>query len=279
MDVVLLTCVERPDRKYSDLTRACILAHSLERNLDPADSWTIHVVAADAEIEEVRDRLSHFSLDYRFHPHSSFLAQASDADGWRLQQFLKLLISRKIEEPFYLSIDSDQILTRRLRISDLVRDGRALMTPEPRAVHEAWWVGSANILGTTLVNDPASVMSCVCMATSVVRRVLARLLERLGDHWMEALLAREDWIEYSLYFTLAQAGYEASPYHFITRPALLGAAQSVWYPSDLEEWDVTQAFHGDHYFICVQSSLDLPPDMVWDLTAKYLGPCPDGLML
>lgn len=268
LDIVLPTCLALPTREFLDVDRACILCRSLERFLDPADRWTVHVLVADTEADQIRARLSPDRLDFRFHCHSELLPELNTAWCWRRQQLLKLAAAQRIAGKFCLVLDSDQILTRRLAVSDLVRDGRAMITPESRHVHAAWWTGSAAILGTRPVDDPAITPSCVCLSTALVRGLLDRLVSRLGTAWFTALLGRDDWTEYCLYYTYAQAQGEASHYHFPGE--LLSTAHSVWFSEQIETWDADKAFAGEHYFICIQSRTNIPPEMVRELTARYL---------
>ena len=196
MEVVLPTCIGPPNRLYSDLERARILAQSLKRYLAPGEPWTIHVIAADRELDQIRSGLVPFPLDFRFHRHTEVLPGFSAASGWVFQQFLKLEAVRLIEGEFYLTLDSDHILTRPLSQSDIVRAGRAMATPELRERHEAWWRGAAEILGTEPAYDPVIAMSCVCLSTALVHGLLKRLRERLGEDWKSCLTAQGDWTEY-----------------------------------------------------------------------------------
>jgi hypothetical protein len=272
MDVVLPTCIGPPNRRFSDLDRVRILAQSLERHLAPGEPWTVHVIAADHELDEVRTGLDPFQLDLRFHRHTEILPGFSTDHGWILQQFLKLAAVRLIQGEFYLTLDSDHILTRPLRQSDIVRDAKAMATPELRERHEAWWQGASEILGTEPAYDPVIAMSCVCLSTELVYRLLERLHARLGDDWKNCLTARRDWTEYALYYTFAQRCADVSRFHFYGE--LLGTEHSVWFPQQFAEWDVDRAFDGDHYFIDLQSTTDIPPELIRELTAKYLGPWP-----
>ena len=270
MDILLLTCIDRPDRLYSDLDRACLLLRSLERFLSPAEDWTIHVIAADRELAEIRDRLSQFRLNFRFLPHSDFIDEFPPDCGWKMQQFLKLLASRRIDAPFYLSIDSDHLLTRQLTPEDVVHDGRSVVTPEPVAHHAGWWKGSAEILGVNPLPEAGTgiTISCVAMATAIVRRLVDHLEETCGEAWSEMLIDRDDWVDYALYYTyangmgLAESSHEFGP--------LLGAGHSVWHPGQLEGWDVAGAFSGEHHFICVQSNTNAPPSEILRRIEPYL---------
>ncbi len=268
MDILLLTCIDRPDRQYPDLDRACLLAQTLERFLAPINAWTIHVIAADREMPEIRKRLGHYRLNYRFLPHSDFIDEFPPHRGWVMQQFLKLMAARRIDSPFYLSIDSDHLLTRRTTPADLVGDGRSRVTPEPVAHHARWWAGSAQILGVEPVRDTAITISCVAMATAIVRGLLDHLESVLGDAWMDLLIDRDDWVDYALYYTyvngmgLCESTHEHAP--------ILGVGQSVWHPGAFDSWDAAAAFAGDHHFVCVQSNTEIPPSEIARRIAPHL---------
>jgi hypothetical protein len=61
---------------------------------------------------------------------------------------LKLLSSKLISTPFYLTLDADVVLLRGFSYSDIVdHRGRGLYDHEPRlAVHPIWWDGSEKYL-------------------------------------------------------------------------------------------------------------------------------------
>jgi Family of unknown function (DUF6492) len=270
MEIVLPTCLGPPHRRFSDLERARILARSLERYLAPGEPWTVHVIAADRELDEIRAGLEPFRLDLRFHRHSEILPGFSTDSGWILQQFLKLEAVRLIEGEFYLSLDSDHILTRPLSQFDIVRDGRAMATPGRRERHETWWRGTAEILGTEPVDNPVIALTCACLSTTLVRGLLERLRERQGEDWKSRLASRRDWTEFSLYHTFARRCADVARFHFPGE--LLSTRHCVWLPQEFEEWDVEGAFGGDHYFIDLQSATNIPPELIRDLTEKHLGP-------
>lgn len=274
MDIVVLACLGVPGRTHREVDRACVLARSLERFLNTEEDWIIRVVADDHELDEVRRVLQPFRLDFRFHAHSEFLADFPQGIGWRKQQFLKLLVARRVESPFYLSIDCDHLLTRPLSHFDLVVGGRSVVTPEPRAHHEGWWDGPSEILEMPRVGEVAITISCVCMATEAALGLLDRLEALYGDGWVDVLLDRQDWVDYSLYYTYASAVDPAGKYH--ADGPLLGVGESIWSVEDIPGWSAAAAFCGPHHFVCLQSNTNLSLDLIHELTAPYLGPWDAG---
>ena len=270
MDIVVLACLGVPGRLHREVDRACVLARSLERFLDPNEDWTLRIVVDDHEMDEVRRVLTPFALDIRFHPHSKFLPDFPKGLGWRKQQFLKLLVARRIASSFYLSIDCDHVLTRPLCHGDLVRDGRSVVTPERRDHHSDWWDGPVEVLEMPRVGELAISISCVCMATEAALGLLDHLEASYGDGWVDVLLDRNDWVDYSLYYTYASGLGPDRQFH-IPGP-LLGIGESVWFPEDIAGWSASAAFSGEHHFVCLQSNTNMPLDLIREQTAPYLGP-------
>lgn len=222
----------------------------------------MHVLAADAELPTIRERLSRYKLNYRYLPHSDFIDSFPAHRGWTMQQFLKLMAARAIDAPFYLSIDSDHLLTRALTPEDLVRNGRSIVTPEPVAHHLDWWKGSAEILGVEPLPETSTgiTISCVPMATGIARELVQHLEDTKGDAWTEILMDRHDWVDYALYYTYVHGTGRAGSTHDFG--PLLSVHHSVWHPGDFENWDANAAFTGDHHFVCIQSNTDTPPDSI-----------------
>ena len=84
-------------------------------------------------------------------------------------------------------------MTRRLTPEDLRFEGRSRITPEPVDKHGHWWVGSAEMLGVDRMHGSGITISCVAMATEIVRSLMNHLDAVLGDAWTEILMGREDW--------------------------------------------------------------------------------------
>ena len=55
--------------------------------------------------------------------------------GWYRQQLVKLCAANLSKTEFFITFDSDVILTKPICVADIVRDGKALLEPEDRAIH------------------------------------------------------------------------------------------------------------------------------------------------
>ena len=49
------------------------------------------------------------------------------------------MCSESKQTEFFITFDSDVILTKPICAADIVRDGKALLEPEDRAIHSRWW--------------------------------------------------------------------------------------------------------------------------------------------
>lgn len=68
--------------------------------------------------------------------------------SYAIQMSLKLLAARLVSTEFYTTLDADVVLLQPTLISRLLVPGpRGVFEDEPRAVHRAWWEGSARLLG------------------------------------------------------------------------------------------------------------------------------------
>jgi Family of unknown function (DUF6492) len=97
-----------------------------------------------------------------------------------------------------------------------VRDGKALLEPEDRAIHSRWWTGSGVILGVTVdLSAPGMAVTPAILSRTICRRLFQHLEDRSQQAWSDLLLqrsldnlllkrARDNWSEYSLYYLLAE---------------------------------------------------------------------------
>ena len=68
--------------------------------------------------------------------------------SYAIQMSLKLLAARLVSTEYYLTLDADVLLLQPSLLTRLLVPGpRGVYEDEPRAVHRAWWEGSARLLG------------------------------------------------------------------------------------------------------------------------------------
>jgi len=207
--------------------------------------------------------------------------------GWYRQQLVKLCAANLSKTEFFITFDSDVILTKPIYVADIVRDGRALLEPEDRAIHSRWWTGSGDILGVPVdLSAPGMAVTPAILSRTICRRLFQHLEDRFNQAWANLLLqrsrdnfllkrARDNWSEYSLYYLFAEHDKVLFDYHFL--PASEGAARlhcqsSVWTKAQFPGWDPKYCFDRDSkgLFLIVQSSSTISFDLICRRLSPHL---------
>jgi hypothetical protein len=199
---------------------------------------------------------------------------------WQRQQIIKLNAPEFTTARFVLTLDPDVIARRPISRELLVPGGRALLEPEGRHVHRAWWRASADLLDVDPgLERPGMHVTPALLSTAVIGEVQRRL-EAVGDRpWMDILLTSYcDWTEYSLYLLAAErvglverdhvwADDPAAPVHLHVDPAI-----SIWDAAGASRQRVQRLFTADDpgVFAVVQSSTGLPADDVATAAGDHL---------
>jgi hypothetical protein len=120
-----------------DLPRAALLLWSVTRFLDPTAVHTLLIIVPDAEHAPLSTLLSPSLGGWGSVPvvvlrESELLGSERPPqwDSYATQMALKLLVARKVETPWYLTLDADVLLARPLTAADLVMQGRAVYVDE-----------------------------------------------------------------------------------------------------------------------------------------------------
>lgn len=229
------------------------------------DLSTCWVVTPESELPRVRERLQ----DTRMRCVSESdvvpaLARFPDVGGWSKQQLIKLAVAAQSQAPVCLPLDCDVLCVQRLRLGDLVRDGKVLNARAPRTGDEFldWYRSSAKALGVA----PSTFVHAVTPSPLVPAAVRA-LADHVRTHplvgesteskdatdWHEVLLRRLPWTEYALYFTYLEHVGAYETYHVRADRQLYG--NCVWSAEDAATWDPAASFEGprDFYFSVLQS--------------------------
>ena len=150
--------------------------------------------------------------------------------GWHRQQILKLASSSSVHSPFYMTLDSDVIFTKRFHANEFLRGGRSLVGMELHADYERLYEdsfaakeaglkefrysGTERFLklkrkypGTWYSETP------VILSTALVSELLGHLEATSGRPWQQVLLGNLGWTEYTLYFTYAEATGSLQKFH------------------------------------------------------------------
>jgi hypothetical protein len=135
-------------------------------------------------------------------------SRAHQVRPWHRQQYIKLAtVATLARNRFVLTLDPDVFAIKPITVDDLIIDGRALLEPEDREVHQQWWADSAELLGLDPgFGRPGMNVTPAVLVNDVVTALAARLEQRYGRSWDEVLLTSNNtWTEYTLYYlTLEQ---------------------------------------------------------------------------
>jgi Family of unknown function (DUF6492) len=168
-----------------------------------------------------------------------------------------------------------------------VRDGKALLEPEDRAIHSRWWTGSGVILGVTVdLSAPGMAVTPAILSRTICRRLFQHLEDRSQQAWSDLLLqrsldnlllkrARDNWSEYSLYYLLAEHEKVLFDYHFLPSSedaTRLHCQPSVWTKAQFAGWDPKYCFDRDTagLFLIVQSSSTISIELISRQLNPYL---------
>jgi hypothetical protein len=262
--------LQRPtfERYYADLDRTTIVTRP--DDLVAVTAATRHLDGV--EVVDERALVPELELVRRL--------PGSSARGWYLQQIIKLAAVHEARTDFVLVVDGDVFAARPVRDADLVPNGRALRTKEPRERHPSWVDNAGTALGMTPLDYSASVTPSVLARAGVrelaayaqrelpdLRRSLALarripgLRARLGS-WRGRLLANLPWTEFQLYDTfLVRAGRFDAFHVYSDDPVVYG--NSVWFDGVFDDWDPSP--RDDEpvaYFSVVQSYVNVTIDAV-----------------
>jgi len=274
-------------RRNAEIIPRCrILLASLGAFADPGLFDEILVVSPGRERPEVErlcrewPSLPLVALDEE--DYLPAIARHRFASGWYRQQVIKLHAAERLKAPFFMTLDDDVILCKRLRRTDLFIAGRALLEPNPRTAHPDWWTGSAELLQLPVdLSGPGMFVTPAILARPICRRLFEDLGRCHGRPWAETLLRQAErpwlspWSEYALYYLAAEASRLLTELHAIAgtdTPQRLWCPTHVWRKSDLDHWNVAECFDpgAPGFFTVVQSNLGISTVEIGTRIAPYL---------
>jgi hypothetical protein len=236
-------------RHYGDnLARLDLLFSSLLHFAAPGLLDELLVVARADETDLIARHLAHWpELPLRLvceddhFPAFRRFTRPWQVRPWQRQQIIKLNAPAFAAGPYVLTLDPDVIARRPLTRELLLPGGRALLEPEPRAVHRQWWLDSADLLGAEpALERPGMNVTPALLSTAVLLEVQRRLEDVAGRPWMDVLLTSYcDWTEYSLYLVAAERAGMVQSHHVWTSSA--EAPAHLHLDPSLNIWDAAGA--------------------------------------
>lgn len=134
---------------YNELDRLKnIQLKSFRKFLDLALLRDFFIVASAGDIEVIRDDLksSYPEFPFVFVPEEELCPSILWGSGWNKQMILKLAVASLVETDYYLTLDTDVFLTRKLTQENLLEQGKLVYQRENPATHRKWWSSSARML-------------------------------------------------------------------------------------------------------------------------------------
>ncbi|KAM3096350.1 DUF6492 family protein [Phormidesmis sp. 146-35] len=228
--------------------------------------------------------------------------------GWYKQQIIKIAIADKIETDFYLTLDADVICTKPVYYSDLVQNekGVCFIHSVERNTQTDWYGWAEQVLklksrhrdllhnvtpavlskqGIFELRDYLSQIYQQLKFPGTKREVRATLLKFYAQFlpkdslrrsqllgWRSFLSVSIPWTEYGLYYIFLEETDRFDRHHIRIENCLYAEDDSVWYKEGFDSWDVDKVFSPDssHFFVVVQSWLNLEVDQVWQKVDRYL---------
>jgi hypothetical protein len=276
--------VKTRGRHYADNIGRCdILFSSLRHFTTPETFHRFIVVVPHDELDEVKGYAKAWSdfpievVDESLHMGVfAEFSQRHQIRNWHRQQIIKLYAPALVETEYFLVLDPDCFATHPFTADTLVVDGKALTHRQPRTRESYFWEASAKLLGV----DPHLARDGIWWTPAILSRTLCislhRRLEALhGTDWRRVLLANYtvDWTEYTLYWLNAEREGLLDQHHNAPQAGqqALHADESVWFASDMQDWDAARHFapDSDGLFAVVQSNTRIPLQRVVDKLAPY----------
>jgi hypothetical protein len=287
-----------------NLGRATILFRTLARNFEPLGRLLVIVpdhalarmkpaiqneiaaeVLVDSELVPEVKALN--AMAKWFSPGKALLARRSFG-GWYLQQIIKIAAAKMVSSPFYILLDSDVIVTRKVSAADLFIEGKAICTREKDPeTHNDWYEATSKEFGfpdsgwrygvTPFLFSKEAVGSLIAFLDQQRkhdwRDFPAGILARLNDSWRSYLMRKRMWTEVSLYFQFLESRGRLEHYHAPQANGLI-SSRSIWTEDHLG-WLDDPAWHESlphgGPFLVVQSRLPISDTVVWDKLKCYCG--------
>lgn len=241
---------------------------SLQKWLDPSFIDDVIVVCPQTEIDDLKNRFrAHTSkFNIRIVSEEPILGsgKAVDCDGWYKQQLIKLASHQFVRSQYYMTMDSDLVLTKPLTQADIFCPKGIRMTLDRQRQHTDWWQASCKGLQLedhkVYPNRNEWVMQVTpqVLITERVHGLCKHLRSLMGNLWKRKLL-QQKFTEYTLYWTYCKVWGGREQYWIDPNgPKLLGNA--LWYAlPENESLDrhVEKAFtdNHDYWFTLVQSNI------------------------
>jgi hypothetical protein len=121
---------------------------SFRKFLDLAILKDFFIVASHQDIETIKDDLllNYPEFPFVFVDEDELCPSIKKCAGWTKQMILKLAVANLVATDYYLTLDTDVLLTKRLSGPDILQDGKLVYQKEFSKTHSKWWKSSSLVL-------------------------------------------------------------------------------------------------------------------------------------
>ncbi|WP_198379881.1 DUF6492 family protein [Roseomonas sp. KE2513] len=292
LKAVKVANIKNDHRDYSynvhDLARARMLIYSIEQFWIEEQSFHLHVICPDNEIEQTSRALrSHKkNLTLNFIPETFVVPELTDYEnvsGWYKQQVIKLAAHKVVRSDWYLTLDSDIFACKNFNHQSFFSGGKLVNDWEPRTMHPVWWDLSAKLLGIPAHLDAEGMKPTpVAISTEICKRLHDFLQSVYSNRGWRPLLENLGWTEFSLYNAFMDLQNIGSDYH-CTSQQVRGGGLAIRSPHSFstedgfKKWDpklANKATAPGLFMIC-NSISRVHPEAVWNKLQSMFSDSPD----
>ncbi len=272
-------------RHYPDNIGRCDILFSSLRHFGIASLLSEFLIVVPRAEEEAIRRYARAWSDFpiRLVVEDEYLAlfkkfnKLHEVRPWHRQQIIKLFCANLVTNPYFLVVDPDIFAVRAFGYDDVIPGGKALLQPESRDVHKAWWLSSAELLGVEPQLDrPGLGVTPAILSRDACKGLMEHLETRHGRVWYEVLLSRYaiDWTEYTLYGLYLESSGRLHEFHVWPddhTKVRLHSTVNVWSDDDFETVDFAALFRLDNpgLFAVVQSNTGVTPHRISQAIRPY----------
>ena len=254
--------------KDLELLKLCIYSlFSLFENNDIDD---IYIIVPSRETHLFQNIFSYYKQVIILDENNVF--SSNTQSGWHKQQMLKLYISNIIKSEYYIVLDADCFLTKRINISDIIIDNRPIISLMHKHKNN-WLIKSCNYfnLDYNKIPDPVLNVTPQILKTSIVKELII-------NHDVHSLI-NSGCNEYWLYFCYLLTKYsfnevynlgdnkchclECSNYNYVSKLPYPLYNKGIWVKNCMKNKSIEEVINDmfiddSVIFTLIQSNMGLP---------------------
>ena len=215
----------RSHHDHNELDRLkSIQLKSFRKFLDLSILKDFFIVASRKDIQTIRDDLlqSFPEFPFVFVPEDELCPSITGGAGWTKQMILKLAVANLVHTDYYLTLDTDVFLTKRLSGPDVLEGGKLVYQKEIPGTHKKWWKSSAHLLRVeadrVLDQEFAMGVTPEYLVTEVCRKLQAEIESLHGTRDFASWLMTSRMSKKSLFNKMIKMLCESAPFLAVLVP-------------------------------------------------------------